>query len=156
MLGIKGLNLLGQVFREHTDFFLIVWLFLPVIAFWLRWRTDREVYSISALTMIRTILVACTVSISFLFFGHFDQIRDRIGQDYVEGYAVEYTPGFDDVGRPVRGVSVTTDHWYSQVGVWFFGASYFAACIGLPYATWKIADHSIEVARVKQHYSSDI
>jgi hypothetical protein len=74
LVGLWGLIVYGELFRAHMQFFLFLWLFLPVVVLWLKTKRVRSAFTISGLKATRNLLVAVTVSISFVSFTHYDRI----------------------------------------------------------------------------------
>jgi hypothetical protein len=114
VLGLYALIIFGELFRAYMPVFLFLWFFLPVVALWLNTQPVRSAFSISSLKVTRGFLVAAVVSLSLVSFAHYNQIRDSVGQRFVDGYKVGYYEDVDDVGRPVRAASVSTSHWYAS------------------------------------------
>ncbi|MGA3117990.1 MAG: hypothetical protein ABSF90_26600 [Syntrophobacteraceae bacterium] len=137
-LGFLAFIIYLQIFQEHMSFFLFLWFFLPVVALWLNTRSVRSSgFSIFELKVLRNLLVAAAVLLSFTFFANSNHIRDSVGQRLVDGYEVEYYKGE---------VSVSTSHWYSRFGLWLFECAFLCACAALPYITWRGTNHAVNKA----------
>jgi hypothetical protein len=146
LVGLWGLIVYGELFRAHMQLFLFLWLFLPVVALWLKTKRVRSAFTISGLKATRNLLVAVTVSISFVSFTHYDRIRDAIGHRFVSGYYVSYYEDTDDYGRPYRASEPHTAHWYSRFGLWMFEWLFLGACVGLPFIIWRSVNSAVDEA----------
>lgn len=150
IVGIWGLMVYGELFRHHMKFFLFLWFFLPIVALWLSTKSVRSTLTIASLKTIRNLIMAFIVSISFVSFAHYDQIRDAVGHKFISGYYVSYDEDTDDYGRPYRASEPHTEYWYSRFGLWLFEWLFLGACIFLPFITWKGANSAV-VEAVKDH-----
>lgn len=146
VLGLWAVVIFGQLFRSHMTEFLLLWFFIPVVAFWLNTNPVRYYLSISSLKIARTILFGVVIVLSFASFAHYDRVRDYLGQQFVEGYEVKYYEDSDDNGRPTTAADVSTEHWYSRFGLWLFEWIFLGACVVLPYVTWRASSRAVENA----------
>lgn len=146
------LVLYGEVIRAHLGLFVFLWFFLPSLAFWLGSQFMRPNFSTTYLSLVRTILMAGVISISFcLSLSNLpNNLRDTIGHRFVEGYWVEYheVEDTDDYGRPdtILAREFGADHWYALVGLWVFEFSLLIPVIGLPYLTWYACTKAIKAS----------
>lgn len=154
IIGIWGLMVYGKLFRQHMQFFLLLWFFLPIVALWLCTKRVRSSLTIARLKNIRNLLLAVVVSISFVSFAHYDRIRDAVGHKFVSGYYTSYYEDTDDYGRPYSASEPHTAHWYSRFGLWLFEWLFLGACISLPFITWKGANSAV-VEAVKDHNADE-
>jgi hypothetical protein len=148
-VGLGALMVYGEVFRAHMPAFLFLWVFLPVVAWWLNTPRMRSQFPIAALKVFRGILLTVVVLISVASFSHYDRIRDAIGERYVEGYRVLLYEDTDDYGRPVRTGVVQTAHWYSKLALWLVEWLIVVACLALPFLTWFNATRAIKTASMQ-------
>ena len=149
ILGIWSLGVYGKLFRTHMPVFLFLWFFIPVIALWLNTGAVRSAFSISSLKIVRNFLLGAVISLSFASFVHYDLIRDFIGQRIVDGYEVRYYEDTDEYGRTSMAADVSTDHWYSRLGLWLFEWGFLGICAAIPYATWLATNRAINAATLE-------
>lgn len=146
VLGLLAVAGFGQLFRAYISVFIFLWLFMPVVAFWLNTQPVLSTFSISSLKIARAFLFAVVLVTSFASFAHYDRIRDSLGQQFVEGYEVGYYEDTDEYGRPSIAANVSTEHWYSKFELWLFEWTFLGACVALPYVTWRAASRAIDKA----------
>lgn len=144
ILLLWGLKLYGEVFRAHRSFFLFLWFFLPIVALWLNTDFVSGGASPAALARARLALTCAVAAISFACFAHGDDLRDSVGEAFVAGYHVSYYYEEVDENGPYRETSISTDHWYSQLGMWLVDWSILGLCIGLPVMTWFAASRAVD------------
>lgn len=148
-LGLWALMIYGELFRAHMPAFMFLWIFVPVVAWWLNTSRMRSQFPVAALKVFRAILLTVVVLVSVGAFAHYDRIRDAIGQRYVDGYHVAYYEDTDDSGRPIRTGIVRTAHWYSKLALWLFEWLIVAACLALPFMTWFNSTRAIKTASMQ-------
>lgn len=143
-------GLIGYWFWKHLDFFVLIWVVLPVVAFKLREKHVRSHFSIFVLRVTRNALLTSAIVISVGCFFHYDGIRDAIGHRYIDGY---YTTTYDDVtdsGQQTTGTEPHTAHWYSRIGLWLFEWGFLATCFLIPVLTWGGSNKALSEAVLDQ------
>ncbi len=123
---------LGYEFRLHlfASFGLACLLVAGASAF--RYFGFTSTLSDKAIENIKMSAVAVGITLALLYFTHWQFVRDRIGQVFIDGYSGDYYGDVDDYGRPYLNSDVYTAHWYARVGLWAFEWIYLLACIALP------------------------
>ena len=151
VMGFWAIFAYGELFRAHTLAFLLFWFILPSAGFGLRSRLARSALSVRSMRIVRNFLLGLSIAISFAAFAHYERIRDALGHKLVSGYYVSYYEDTDDSGRAYRASDPHTEHWYSRVGIWLAEWLFLAACAGLPYITWRVADQAVNAAAKRQN-----
>jgi len=135
----------GEAFRANMLLFALLWLATPIIACFLRRRSLSACFTLAGLRRLRGVLMAVVVAISFAMFAHRDQVRNRTGKRFVEGYKHwRAEPEIDDYGREYY----PGDHWSAKnrTGRWgleLFELALLGAVFGLPALTWKASNSAI-------------
>lgn len=148
VLAFAGHGLVGYWFWKHLEFFIMVWLTLPVVAFKLRIKQVRSQFSIFALRVTRNVLFAAAALISVSLIFHYGKIRDTIGHQYIDGYYTTTYIDVTDAGQQIMRSDPHTAHWYSRVGLWLFEWVFMAACICIPVLTWIGSNMALDEATI--------
>jgi hypothetical protein len=146
VMALLFMGLFGEIFREHIRWFLMLWFFLPILAFWLGTKAVRQNISLSRLLLARVVLTCTVAVISFAFLVHLNEVRDAVGKRFVEGYQVTYSEDTDDFGHPIKTPAIATDHWYSRFGLYAFNLGFILLCLGLPVVTWVACSRAIKAS----------
>ena len=94
-------------------------------------------YVMIAGVIILSMWLTCIAAlISFAAFANYDDIRDNLGNRYIDGYYVTHGEDTDDVGRNYMTSEPHTEHWYSRVGIWLFEWALLLLFVFIPAATW--------------------
>ncbi|MGH9774383.1 MAG: hypothetical protein ACRD50_05485 [Candidatus Acidiferrales bacterium] len=148
------LGVLGQAYESHLEGFILLWLFIPILALSIRLKASLRGSSKQELTKLRPFLTLFVACLSFLNFGEYNRIRDHFGHRYIAGYDVHYIQDAetDYWGHPTQSADVTTASWRStallRASEWVFFISWFA----LPYLTWWLMAAAIKNAGSEQGY----
>lgn len=143
------LPLVGEMFRSNILSFFLIWAVIPILLLVLNWSNIPTKLKESGAIRLRYIAVGMTISISFLFFVHYDLIRDSIGYNYLKGYQSEYYPDVDEFGRDQTGVTIYTDKWYTRFLLWLGAWGLFLLLFGIPFLTWQLGERIVRVS-IKQ------
>lgn len=144
MLVALGVAAFGAAFRANTQSFALLWIGSPVVACLLYYPSISTCLTLRGLRHIQVILMVVVVSISCAMFANDDQIRNRFGKQFVEGYAHwRGEPETDDDGREYY-----PDHWTAKTcggrwGLQLFSLTLLIAEFGLPVITWKATKSAI-------------
>jgi hypothetical protein len=146
---IYGLILFGDAFRAYTPLFAVIWLAAPIGAFLLHRKSVAECFTLNGMRWVQGILIAVAAAISFAMFANHDQVRNKIGRRYVEGYRYwRAEPEIDDSGQPYY----PGDNWSAKnsAGRWglnLFGLGLLVGVFAVPAGTWKISAAAINRKR---------
>src|SRR2546425_1255860 len=95
-----GLMWFGEAFRANMLLFTLLWFAPLVFACLLHHRSISACFTLGGLRRLQGVLMAVVIAISFAMFAHHDQVRNRIGERFVEGYSYwRAETEVDDYGR---------------------------------------------------------
>ena len=118
LLGLAAVPISGALFRSYPRFFLFLWLFIPVIAFWMRVERARFGLSVHTLKIVQGVILISVCWLSFVFFAEFPHIRAYVGRHFVDG----------------------------DFGLWLFEWLFIVACAVIPFATWRVTSSTVAAA----------
>lgn len=142
---VFGLIWFGDAFRANMLLFATVWVVTPIFACFLHRRAVSACFTLSGLRRLRGVLMAIVIAISFAMFANHDQVRNRVGKRFVEGYTNwRAEPEIDDYGREYY----PEDDWTAKnrtgrLGLELFGLMMLGAVFGLPALTWTATNSAI-------------
>ncbi len=146
---------IGGVFRSVPLAFFILWVVCPCLAWGLRSPSLVESLTPHGYSAARGVFVACAVAISFLFFAHYDFLRDQFGQRYLDGYSVYYFKDVDEFGRPLRAADASADSFSGKALLYLSQWVTIGMCIVIPVLTWKTASASISLSEKRKRESNN-
>lgn len=139
LLLLFAVSLTGKAFRACVPAFVILWLLCPVAAVaigrCMRWPPD-----VRRRTLIGIVVAAGLLS--FVFFAHYDYLRDTYAPRWVDGYEVGHQTEYDEFGRPWAGAHTETETFWGSAGLWLSEVILAVLCVGLPVLTWRLGDRS--------------
>ncbi|MFN0149200.1 MAG: hypothetical protein ACKVU1_00645 [bacterium] len=102
------------VWEGHGELLIMLWLYYTLFIYWLS-RTEFDYWIHDSLSEFRAGATAVSLLLGFtLLFSAHDNLMDKYGKRYVEGYWVEtYTAVHEDGEYEAR--KIHTDHWYTTV-----------------------------------------
>jgi len=107
--------------------------------------------TVTGFSKCRTLLVFIAIAISFLFFVHYDFIRDRLGHRYLDGYEVQYEyDEVDDFGRVYQSSHASAHGFLAKAAIYLSTWGMIGLCVGIPVATSFIANSSINLAKKRK------
>jgi hypothetical protein len=145
-------RLFGLAFRASPWIFLILWILIPCLTWLIKNKNIYSIFTVTGLKFFRICSIVAIVSISFLFFTHYDYLRDIIGSKFIDGYSVDYCPDYDDFGRRWLNADVSVDKFYMKVVLWLSQWIFLAFCLGLPFLTWKGITKAIENKKKEERF----
>src|SRR5262249_58828089 len=97
------------------------------------------------------------IAISIAMFAHDDQVRNRIGTRFVEGYTYwRAEPEIDDYGQLYYpGDNWTAKNRSGRWGLQLFMLALLAAMFGLPAVTWKATNAAIYKKEAECLFTAD-
>lgn len=154
---VFGLMWFGDAFRANMLLFALLWVATPISACSLSLRSVSASFTIAGLRRVQGVLMAVAIAISFAMFAHDDQVRNRIGTRFVEGYTYwRAEPEIDDYGRPYYpGDDWTAKNRSGRWGLQLFGLALLAAVFGLPAVTWKATNAAIYKKEAECLFTAD-
>jgi len=137
---VVGLALLGDAFRRYSAAFFIAWASLPLVSFFYRRSEYATLVPSGTANRFRALLMSLAVILSFCAFANDDHVRDTLGYRYVQGYYVDSYEDYDsDTGQPYLATDAHADRSRDFALLEFALWVYLAACIGVPWVTWRYA-----------------
>jgi len=151
------LPFIGDVFRKIPLTFFFLLLLCPFFAWCLRSSSLDSSLTDTGYSKVRILLTCISIAIAFLFFAHYDYLRDQLGKRYLDSYSVHYENDIDDYGRPCRVPDPSANGFAGNIILYLSQWAILGLCVGIPCLTWKIAGTSIDVAlkRKMQFNNSD-
>jgi len=148
---------IGDVFRKVPLAFFFLLLLCPFLAWCLRSDYLDSSLTDRGYTNVKGLLLGISIAIAFLFFAHYDFIRDHLGRKYLDGYSVHYDNDIDEYGRPYRIADPSTSGFANNTIIYLSQWVMLGLCAGIPFLTWQIAETSVKIAhkRKRQLNKSD-
>lgn len=152
-----ALSFIGDAFRKVPLAFFVLFLLCPFFAWCLRSGSLDSVLTDVRYSGLKGLLLGISVAIAFLFFAHYDFLRDYFGSRYLDGYSVQQFEDIDDLsGRRYMSTVASANGFSKVVIIYLFQWLFFGLCVGVPYLTWRIAGKSIDVARTRKMRSNKL
>jgi hypothetical protein len=142
-----AIMLFGEAFRAHIFLFIGIWLLLPSLSVFIR---KWELFDVKSLRQQRIFFMAFVFAVSWIVFWGWDDVRNYIGNHYIEGYR-HWTI---EIGENDNGEMTYGQDWSSRntSGTWTLNILQVISVIlavGLPVLTWKSFDGAIQ-QRIKR------
>ena len=140
-----GVMWFGEAFRANMLLFALLWVAIPIFACFLGRSSVSGCFTLAGLRRLQGVLMAVAIAISFAMFAHHNQIRNRVGTSFVEGYKYwRAEPEVDDYGQQYYpGDEWTAKNRSGRWGLELFGLAMLGAVFGLPAITWKATNSAI-------------
>ncbi len=131
------LGAFGKAFHSNMLLFFIFWLLLPLIVLGARSHNFLSLLTHKGIILFQGFSIGISVLIAVALFANYDELRDHYGKRHIEGYSVNYYEDSDDVGRPIQGSNIDTNHFSGRALIWLSEWVFMAFCFGIPALTWK-------------------
>lgn len=123
---------------------LAAWLSSAVLAILIASAPVHKRLSVSALGRIRQVLLWIAVALSVLCVTQFVYIRDRVGNDFVEGYVTNPIQDTDESGHTAFSVSFWAPSWISRSCIWLLEGAIFVAGPAVPFFVWSVLTRAVD------------
>jgi len=134
--GFLALALFGRSFQIYSCGFLVFWVLLPIALLLLGLREPLGWFTNRGVLFLRNLSLGVSIAIAVALFANADRIRDSLGEQYIEGYEVEYEMDTDSYGTETAEPYVTTDSYLASFALWIGEWVLLALCISVPFLTW--------------------
>jgi len=154
IISVVIIGILLKFFYEFKIVALIIWLTNLMIVFLIyKSGIAKSIHNYFA-KKLRIISVILSIVISISFFMGFDEIRDMIGKQIIEGYSATYMPDIDEYGRDTYDVLIHTDNWSTRFLLWLGEWGFLVFVVLIPYLIWKWNSKIIDVS-INKKYKAD-
>lgn len=122
VLGIVGLFLFGWLYRNLLVALYFLWFITIAILFVaLKLKLSNKFRKPYVINFAKAILGFSLIMSLMIIMGEGERLRDKVGNNYVEGYSVIYYEDCcTDAGRPFMSADIVTSTWYGRVFLWAF------------------------------------
>jgi heme/copper-type cytochrome/quinol oxidase subunit 4 len=141
----------GALFRAHSLLFAFVWLTIPVFACALNHRSALAWFTDAGLRGVQAALMTASVLLSFCIFFTIDNVRNPIGERFVEGYTHwRAAPRTDDDGREYYpGDEWTAENWAGRWSLHILEWTVYGLAFGVPAITLKATRNAIQKREIE-------
>lgn len=150
-----AIMLFGEAFRAHIFLFLAIWLFLPALSVVIR---KWGIFEAKNLRQLRTGFMIFVVAISWYVFIGWDDIRNHIGKNYIDGYrhwTIE--TGENDNGETTYGQDWTAKNASGRRVLNVLQVLALILAVGSPVITWKGLESAIrQIERREDEYLAGV
>jgi hypothetical protein len=154
---VYGLMLFGDAFRAYTQPFVFLWIAIPIFACFLCRRSVSACFTLAGLRRLHTTLMIIVCALSFAMFSGLDDVRNRSGRHFVQGYHYwRGEPDMNDYGQ----MFYPGDHWTAKNRAGRWGISLFELTIligvfAFPVVTHRAADRAASKKEAESLFTSD-
>jgi hypothetical protein len=148
----SGLILVHEMLLKHPLGLLAVWAFIPVIGWSLTWGRPENSFSVvrcfgeRSLKVLRSLLISAVCLASVLVFANWLEIRDSIGQRYVQGYSVTHVAMISEYGPSTVSVA-RADSWQVERAILLFELFAVVGFLGFPALTSTLTKKAVALHR---------
>lgn len=122
VLGIVGLILLGWLYRYLPGLLYFLW-FISITILFVAYelKLSGKIRRPYVINLAKATLGFSLIMSLMTLAGDWDGLRDKVGNNYVEGYSVRYYEDCcADDGSPFISADIKTSSWYGRVFLWAF------------------------------------
>jgi len=149
---VSGLVLVHEMLLKHPLGLLAVWAFIPVIGWSLTWGRPENSFSVvrcfgeRSLKVLRSLLNSAVCLASLLVFVNGLEIRDSLGQRYVQGYSITHVPVFSEYG-PSTVSDARADSELAERAIRLFVLIAAMCLLGFPALTFTLTKKAVALHR---------
>jgi hypothetical protein len=136
----------GALFRAHSLLIAFVWLMIPVLVCALNHHSALAWFTVAGLRGVQATLMTTSILLSFCIFFNIDNVRNPIGERFVEGYTHwRAAPRTDDDGKEYYpGDEWTADNRAGRWSLHLMEWAIFGLAFGVPAITLKATRRAIQ------------
>jgi hypothetical protein len=137
VFSISAVVLTNEALQRHPFGFLVFWTFIPVVSWWLAWGRPgsqlsfRQFFTRRALKTFISFLIGSVFLLSLLILLNWENIRDKVGKRYVQGYFATHD-------------FVYAEHWYAERAMWLFEVVVVLAIFAFPAFTLTLTQTALD------------